>query len=86
MSRAQPHLQFVLFAQYEADPSHSMQEFSLKLPVDFPAQAHHLCIDDIVERSLSGGLFPNVTSQHLPRNHAAPVGKKVLEQLELTSR
>jgi len=78
-------LRTVFFAQHEPDTSHGVQKFSLELPIELPTEADDLRIDDIIERGLPGGLFPDVPRQHLPRDHPALAGKKIFEELEFAS-
>ena len=60
-----------------------MNKFLIELFVDFPAQAGHMDVDDIVERSVAAGFFPDVAGQHLAGDDVALVPHQILQKLEL---
>ena len=68
----------LFFSQNESDAAHSMQQFLLELAVDLAAQADHLRVDHVVERSLPRGFLPDFARQHLARHHAVPIGEQIV--------
>jgi len=50
-----------------------VQQLDGKWIVELSTEAHHLHIDDVVNRSKAGGLAPHIFGKHLARDRAVTV-------------
>src|SRR5580700_7181490 len=61
---------FLVLTYDKADASYRMNELLMEPVVHFPAQPGDMNVDDVVQRRVAAGFFPDVTGQHFAGDHA----------------
>jgi len=62
-----------------------MNQLLLELIIHFTPQTRHVNIDNVIERSMTRGFFPNVAREHLTGDYMTLVTHQVLQEIEFAS-